>query len=96
MPRECATCAPIAKTSLITGLILVGLGAVDSPLQFDLRWVAQVFLGATLAGFVGLSAGFWGLISGPGGAFAESDRFYIVVTLLNVALCVPAVLAMLL
>ena len=95
MPRDCTNCAPIAKTSLITGLILVGLGAMDTFLQFGFHWVPQVFLGTAIACFVGVTAGFWGLVSGRGQPPEKSDWVLAFITLLNGTLFATAILVML-
>jgi hypothetical protein len=95
MSKGCANCEPIAKTSLITGLILVVLGAVDSFVESGLRLVPQVLLGASIASFVGVVAGFWGLISVHIQPLNAGDRMYIYLTLLNGALFVTAILVVL-
>ncbi|MCJ7624754.1 MAG: hypothetical protein MUO76_14730 [Anaerolineaceae bacterium] len=62
MPRDCATCAPVAKNSLILSLILIAVQAAGIYLGLAGRGVQPMLLGALLASLVGFSFGAYGVV----------------------------------
>ena len=84
MPKGCATCDPIAKASLIAGLILVAGGWVCDYLQIWEQFVE-------LALQIGPLAWLLGMVEGIRGWRAERGRVIGAIALLNGVLFAAAV-----
>ena len=76
MPKWCASCGKIAKTSLISGVVLFAIGYVGDLLRYGRVFLIILYFVAPLAWLVGLVAGIRGWIDKRG-------WLIIAVTLLN-------------